>query len=74
MLPSSATAMQKEQLKRKARDMGYKTMTFDTALAAARARHAIMDGKGLRGLARLSSHDVEAIQKEQLRRKASDMG
>ena len=53
LLPSSATAMQKEQLKRKARDMGYKTMTFDTALAAARARHAIMDGKGL---ARLSSH------------------
>ena len=53
LLPSSATAMQKEQLKRKARDMGYKTMAFDTALAAARARHAIMDGKGL---ARLSSH------------------
>ena len=45
--------MQKEQLKRKARAMGYTTMAFDTALAAARARHAIMDGKGL---ARLSSH------------------
>lgn len=42
MLPSSATAIQKEQLKRKARTMGYTTMTFDTALAAARARHAIL--------------------------------
>ena len=43
MLPSSATAIQMEQLKRKASDMGYKTMTFNTALAAARARRAIMD-------------------------------
>ena len=43
MLPSSATAIQKEQLMRKASDMGYKTMTFNTAVAAARARRAIMD-------------------------------
>jgi len=56
MLPSSATAMQKEQLKRKARAMGYTTLAFDTALAAARARHAIMDGSGRKSLARLSSH------------------
>jgi hypothetical protein len=43
MLPTRATPQMKEQLKRKARDKGYKTMTFNTPLAAARARSAIMD-------------------------------